>query len=195
MMDRSDLTEAQERALAGFARGDELGGTQNARAMRTAAPRTVRRLIELGLVETYTVDGQLGGEPFTFTKRRITDAGRAQAARRLERPAWLHLDGWAGHTRQPVIVVGETPTRYRIRVEQVTRLGGFMRNLHPGERALVPRRAITFPPDRPLAEGWTPWKPSMSSTGICGCSSRPDFQNGVRLACARCVPRVDPPPA
>ena len=60
-------------------------------------------------------------------------------------PAWLHLDGYAGRTRQAVTVVGETPKKYRITTaeDSLLRLGGRRRFIAPGETALVPRRAVT----------------------------------------------------
>ena len=54
----------------------------------------------------------------------------------------LKLDGWAGTTLQPIIVVAETPKRYRIRAEQETRLAGRCRYLRPGETVLVPKDAV-----------------------------------------------------
>lgn len=64
-------------------------------------------------------------------------------AETMSRMADLHLDGWEGRTRQTVCVVGETPTRYRIRAIDRTRLAG-PRWLDPGATALVPKYAITF---------------------------------------------------
>lgn len=60
--------------------------------------------------------------------------------------AWIHLDGWSGRSRQRVEVVGETPTRVRIRAIERTRLAGPARYLEPGALALVPRRAVEFDP-------------------------------------------------
>lgn len=65
--------------------------------------------------------------------------------------AWLHLDGWEGRTKQPVIVVAETRTRYRITPmgPDPVRLAGRSRLLGVGGTALVPKYAITrrHPPD------------------------------------------------
>ena len=74
-----------------------------------------------------------------------------------ERPAKLHLDGWCGRTKQDVIVVGETPKRYRIRPagDRSVRLAGRSRSLRPGDTALVPKRAITFVEPR-ASEGGAP---------------------------------------
>lgn len=56
----------------------------------------------------------------------------------------LGLDGWAGYTEQPVLVVGETPRRYRIRAIAITRLAGRGRYLEAGEETLVPKTAVRF---------------------------------------------------
>jgi len=56
--------------------------------------------------------------------------------------ATLELDGWAGRTHWPVEVVGETPTRYRVRLLQDTRLPGRWREGHAGDVVLVPKYAI-----------------------------------------------------
>ncbi len=55
---------------------------------------------------------------------------------------WLVLQGWDGVSRTRVDVVGTTPTRYRIRAVERTRLGGRSRWLDPGAVALVPKGAI-----------------------------------------------------
>jgi hypothetical protein len=61
------------------------------------------------------------------------------------RAAYLCLDGWAGRSEQAVMVVGETPKRYRIRaVMDGTRMQGNWRQLKAGQEALVPKRAIRF---------------------------------------------------
>lgn len=57
---------------------------------------------------------------------------------------FIHLDGWAGRTAHPVCVVGETPKRYRIEAFARTPLAGRRRELEPGQRALVPKHAVTF---------------------------------------------------
>ena len=55
----------------------------------------------------------------------------------------LVLDGWAGRTEQPVLIVGETPKRYRIAcVDKPVKLGGRNRWLNPGSTALVPKSAV-----------------------------------------------------
>jgi hypothetical protein len=64
------------------------------------------------------------------------------------RAALLWLIGWHGISSQPVEVVGETRTRYRIRAVARTRLGG-PRWLEIGATRLVPKTAITFPKGTP----------------------------------------------
>ena len=60
--------------------------------------------------------------------------------------AWLWLDGWEGVTRTPVLVVGETPRRYRIRPAgtRAVKLAGRQRWLVPDSTTLVPKHAISF---------------------------------------------------
>jgi len=60
------------------------------------------------------------------------------------RRATLHLGGWHGLSSQEVLVVGETPKRYRIQALEQTRLAGRWRSLAKGQTALVPRHAVTF---------------------------------------------------
>lgn len=59
------------------------------------------------------------------------------------RGATLNLDGWAGWSKQRVLIVGETATKYRIKAITITRLAGRQRSLDPGKTALVPKSAIT----------------------------------------------------
>jgi len=64
----------------------------------------------------------------------------------VEWPAWLHTDGWAGRSKQAVVVIRETKARYEIRPandHEKVKLGGRARWLSPGKSALVPKRAIT----------------------------------------------------
>ena len=70
-------------------------------------------------------------------------------ADQAEKRALLHFDDWAGRRAVPVVVVGETPTRYRIRPDgaEPLRLAGRNRWLAPGATALVPRSAVTIPPN------------------------------------------------
>jgi RNA polymerase subunit RPABC4/transcription elongation factor Spt4 len=57
----------------------------------------------------------------------------------------LCFNDWAGFRRVRVLVVGETPKRYRIEALQRMRLAGRNRCLDKGERALVPRTAVRRP--------------------------------------------------
>lgn len=61
-----------------------------------------------------------------------------------ERPAELGITGWHGTIWQPVVVVGETPKRYRIRSrdENPVRLAGRLRYVTDKTTALVPKRAV-----------------------------------------------------
>lgn len=54
----------------------------------------------------------------------------------------LVIAGWHGTTATPVLTVGMTPKRFRIRAITRTRLAGRGRWLNPGEEALVPRSAV-----------------------------------------------------
>lgn len=56
----------------------------------------------------------------------------------------LCLTGWHGYSEQPVLVVGETPKRWRIEAIEATQLPGHggRRVLQKGERTLVPRYAV-----------------------------------------------------
>lgn len=60
------------------------------------------------------------------------------------RAAYLFTQGWAGRRKQAVVVVGETPKRYRIRGHVRVRLAGPQRWLEPGFTALVPKPSIRF---------------------------------------------------
>lgn len=75
------LTAAQQRALQAFADGHGTGGTIQSTAIRTAGPSTIGALIQRGFVEEYPHHGLLGGEPYVFTRRRVTQAGRDELAR------------------------------------------------------------------------------------------------------------------
>jgi hypothetical protein len=81
-------------------------------------------------------------------ERRTDHRGPSRSAESrgqvVPRPALLGLIGWHGTTWNPNEVVGETPTRYRIRALERTRLAGRDRWLEPGRTALVPKRAVRF---------------------------------------------------
>lgn len=56
----------------------------------------------------------------------------------------LILDGWTGRTDTPVVIVGETPKRFRITPpgDAAVKLAGCSRWLQPGQVASVPKTAI-----------------------------------------------------
>jgi hypothetical protein len=56
----------------------------------------------------------------------------------------LMKDGWAGRIDTPVLVVGETPKRFRITPpnDEPVKLAGRARWLQPGQTALVPKHAV-----------------------------------------------------
>lgn len=63
---------------------------------------------------------------------------------------YLVIDGWAGRFEQPVWIVGETPTRYRVSpVEDELRLpmrGRGVRKILRGGTVLVPKTAVRRQP-------------------------------------------------
>lgn len=61
--------------------------------------------------------------------------------------AVLHFGDWAGHRTYPVTVVGETPKKWRVRVEAVSFRMPNRQVVSPGDVVLVPKYAIT--PDEP----------------------------------------------
>jgi hypothetical protein len=70
----------------------------------------------------------------------------------MGRRAWLHMRGYHGTTRTPVRIVfgGETPTRYRVRLTEDTRLPGRNRWGRAGDVVLVPKSAVAIDSgDRP----------------------------------------------
>lgn len=56
--------------------------------------------------------------------------------------SYLVLQGWHGTTSTPVLTVGITPKRFRIRAVQRTKLAGRNRWLEPGQETLVPKTAV-----------------------------------------------------
>lgn len=56
----------------------------------------------------------------------------------------LFTRGWAGLSSTVVLVIGETPKKYRIRAIMETKLAGRNRWLKPAETTLVPKSAIDF---------------------------------------------------
>lgn len=87
-----------------------------------------------------------------------------------ERPAKIHLDGWAGRSTQAVIVVGETPKRYRVRPagDSPMQVAG-RRWVHRDQTALVPKHVVMFDDGREpllatLAKRWAAFHPSNEWT-------------------------------
>lgn len=66
---------------------------------------------------------------------------------RAERPAELGLSGWHGVTWTSVLIVGETPQRFRIKAPegQRVKLAGRNRWIEGDITALVPKHAIREP--------------------------------------------------
>ena len=58
--------------------------------------------------------------------------------------AFIQLDGWSGRSESRVLIIGETPKRYRIQAITRTKLAGRDRYLNAGETTLVPKRAVSF---------------------------------------------------
>jgi hypothetical protein len=63
-----------------------------------------------------------------------------------ERKAEIAVTGWGGTLATTVLVVGETPQKYRIRAIERTRLAGRNRWLDAGQETLVPKRVVKFTP-------------------------------------------------
>lgn len=61
---------------------------------------------------------------------------------------WLCMDGWAGRTKEPVKIVGETPKRYRVELLKDCRLPGRNKSGKAGEIVLVPKYAVTDKPPK-----------------------------------------------
>lgn len=59
-------------------------------------------------------------------------------------PGVLLLDSYAGRNEWPVVIVGETPRRFRVKPDGVNpvRLAGPNRWLQPGDTALVPKHSV-----------------------------------------------------
>lgn len=60
------------------------------------------------------------------------------------RQGYVVVDGWSGRMEYAVMVIGETPKRYRIQAVMRTRLAGRDRWLNVGETTLVPKHAVMF---------------------------------------------------
>lgn len=60
----------------------------------------------------------------------------------MPRQGYLAMDGWAGRHDYAVLVIGETPRKFRIRAVIETKLR--RRWLSVGEEALVPKSSVRF---------------------------------------------------
>lgn len=86
------------------------------------------------------------------SEHRPAEAGAHEAGREsllggdavIDRAAVVCTDSYAGRQEHPCRVVGETPKRYRIEVDQPTALPPQFSLLMPGTPKLVPKRAIRF---------------------------------------------------
>lgn len=67
--------------------------------------------------------------------------------------AVLHFSDWAGHREYPVTIVGETPKKWRVRVEAVAFRMPNRREVHPGDVVLVPKYAVTTGEGSKIPEG------------------------------------------
>jgi len=65
--------------------------------------------------------------------------------------ALVCTNSWAGRLENPCRIVGETPKKYRIEVDETTELPGGP--LQPGERRLVPKTAVRLLPTPETTEG------------------------------------------
>ena len=57
--------------------------------------------------------------------------------------SYLHLNSWAGHHKYFVTVVGETPKRFRIRIEHEGGVTLPTRHCNKGDIVLVPKYSIS----------------------------------------------------
>lgn len=57
---------------------------------------------------------------------------------------YYNLDGWAGRSRHPVEIVGETPKRYRCKLIEDGPLAGRNRWGKAGQIVLIPKTAVTI---------------------------------------------------
>jgi len=62
------------------------------------------------------------------------------------REAFVYVRGWEGTHSAVVLVVGETPTRYRLRnhTDRSIRIAGRSRWLAPDEETSAPKSAVVF---------------------------------------------------
>ena len=60
----------------------------------------------------------------------------------LARHAVFMMNGWAGYSETPCIVVGETPKRYRVKLTKQCRLPGRMRWGSKDQIVLMPKASV-----------------------------------------------------
>jgi hypothetical protein len=60
------------------------------------------------------------------------------------REGYIQMDGWSGRHEYRVLVIGETPKRYRVQAVTRTKLAGRDRWIDAGQETLVPKRAVSF---------------------------------------------------
>jgi len=65
------------------------------------------------------------------------------------RYGWLHLDGYAGRTKQRIAILDVRPLTVTIRAITRTKLGGRDRWLEPGCTTTVRRFAVSFEETEP----------------------------------------------
>ncbi len=80
------------------------------------------------------------------TTEKPADASDLTVGRLVGRRGVLCIDTSAGRHEFPCRVIGETRMKYRIVVDTETRLP--RRTLSVGERVLVPRWSVRFPPPK-----------------------------------------------
>lgn len=68
----------------------------------------------------------------------------------MDREATFWQQGWFGQIGTPCTVIGETKTRFRVRLIQVCKLPGRDKRGTPGQILLMPKDAITFRERSPL---------------------------------------------
>jgi len=67
----------------------------------------------------------------------------ADARQAKERMGYLHTESWCGRVSTPIMIVGVTAKKTRIRAISRTKLGGRNRWLEEGETTTVPTSAVT----------------------------------------------------
>ena len=64
--------------------------------------------------------------------------------KKINLPAIVCVNSWAGKQEYPCVVVGETPKKYRISVDKPIALPPHFTLLIPGQTKLVPKHSIRF---------------------------------------------------